>query len=95
MAWKLVRKSPPQKKQTLVYLKSVQSTLSHLQSPPEQMQFQRNYDSFLSKSYLHGMILLTMLAQRGPNKVKDNALIEQFVISRSSISNRGKQLRYV
>ena len=28
-------------------------------------------------------------------KVKDNALIEQFAISRLPISNRGKQLRYV
>ena len=48
------------------YVKSVQSTLNHLQSPPEQMQFQRNYDSFLSKSPLHGMILFTMLAQNRP-----------------------------
>ena len=29
--------------------KSVQSTLSHLQSPPERMQSQRNYGSFLWK----------------------------------------------
>ena len=72
-------------------LKSVQSTLSHLQSPPEQTQSQRSYGSFLSKSHLDGMILQTMLAQNRP-KVKDNALIEQFHISRSSISNRGKQL---
>ena len=47
-------------------LKSVQSTLSHLQSPPEQMQSQRNYGSLLSKSHLRGMILLTMLAQNRP-----------------------------
>ena len=47
-------------------LKSVQSTLSQLQSPPEQMQSQHNYGSFLSKSHLHGMILLTMLAQNRP-----------------------------
>ena len=33
---------------------------------PEQMQSQRNYGSFLSKSHLHGMILLTMLAQNRP-----------------------------
>ena len=58
---------------------------------PWTMQSQRNYGSFLSKSHLDGMILLTMLAQ----KVKDNALIELFAISRLSISNRGKQLRYV
>ena len=47
-------------------VKSVQSTLSHLQRPPEQMQSQRNYGSFLSKSCLSGMILLTMLAQNSP-----------------------------
>ena len=29
------------------HVKSVQPTLSHLQSPPEQMQSQHNYDSFL------------------------------------------------
>ena len=69
-------------------LKSVQSTLDHLQSPPKQMQSQRNYDSFSSKSHLHGMILLTMLAQNLPKR-KDNALLEQFAISNSSISNRG------
>ena len=57
---------------TLALLKPVQSTLSHLQSPPEQMQSQRNYGSFLSKSHLRGMILFTMLAQNRP-KVKDNA----------------------
>ena len=34
--------------------------------PPEQMQCQRNYGSFLSESHLHGMILLTMLAQNCP-----------------------------
>ena len=33
---------------------------------PEQMQSQRNYGSFLSKSHLHGMILFTMLAQNRP-----------------------------
>ena len=33
---------------------------------PEQMQSQRNYGSFLSKSHPHGMILLTMLAQNRP-----------------------------
>ena len=69
-------------------VKSVQSTLSHLQSPPEQMQSQHNYGSFLSKSHIHGMILLTMLAPNRP-KVKDNALIDQFAFSRSSISKRG------
>ena len=37
------------------------------------------------------MILLTMLAQ----EVKNDALIEQFSISKSSISSRGKQLQYV
>ena len=47
-------------------VKSVQSTLSHLQSPPEQMQSQRNYDSFFSKSHLHRMILFTMSAQNRP-----------------------------
>ena len=47
-------------------VKSVQSTLSHLWSPPEQMQSQRNYGSFLSKSHLHGMILLRILAQNRP-----------------------------
>ena len=57
----------------LSLLKSVQSTLSHLQSPPEQMQSQRNYGSFLSKSHLHGMILLTILSQNRP-KSKDNAI---------------------
>ena len=30
-------------------VKSFQSTLSHLQSPPERMQSQRNYGSFLRK----------------------------------------------
>ena len=86
-------------------LKFVQSTLSHLQSPPEQMQSQRNYGSFLSKSHLHGIILLTMLAQKlkdsalieqfAISRLKDNALVEQFAISRLSVSNREKQLRYV
>ena len=33
---------------------------------PEQMQSQCNYGSFLAKSHLHGMILLTMLAQNRP-----------------------------
>ena len=47
-------------------VKSVQSTLSHLQSPPDWMQSQRNYGSFLSKSDLHGRILYTMLAQNCP-----------------------------
>ena len=47
-------------------VQSVQSTLSHLQSPSEQMQSQRNYGSFLSKSHLQGMILFTMLAQNRP-----------------------------
>ena len=61
-------------------LKSVQSTLSHLQSPPDQMQSQHNYGSFLSKSHLHGMILLTMLTQNRP-KSEDNGLVEQFAIS--------------
>ena len=50
-------------------VKSVQSTLSHLQSLPEQLQSQRNYGSFLSKSHLHGMILFAMLAQNHP-KIK-------------------------
>ena len=52
----------------LIYFifKSVQSTLSHLQSPPEWRQSQRNYGSFLSKSDLHGTILYTMLAQNCP-----------------------------
>ena len=48
------------------FLLTVQSTLSHLQSPPEQMQSQRNYGSFLSKSQFHGVILFTMLAQNRP-----------------------------
>ena len=52
-----------------MHLKSVQSTLSHLQS---QMQSQRNYGSFLSKSHLHGMILFTMLPKIA-QKVKDSA----------------------
>ena len=47
-------------------VKSVQSTLSHLQSPPKQMKSQRNYGSFLLKLYLHGMILSTMLSQNRP-----------------------------
>ena len=47
-------------------LKSVLSTLNHLQSPPEQMQSQHNSGSFLSKSHLHGMILFTKLAQNRP-----------------------------
>ena len=38
-------------------MESVQSTLSNLQSPPEQMQSQCNYVSFLSKSHLHDTIL--------------------------------------
>ena len=67
-------------------IKSVQSTLSHLQSPPEQMQSQLHYGSFLLKSHLHGMILLTMPAQN-----RSESLVEQFAISRSSISNMGKQ----
>ena len=41
------------------------------------------------------MILLTMLAQNRPRIKKNNAVIEQFAISKSSISNRGKQPRYV
>ena len=59
---------------TSLTIKSVQSTLSHLQSPPEQMQSQRNYGSFLPK-----------IAQN----VEDSGLIEQFAVSRSSISSRG------
>ena len=55
------RRSP----QTSV-VKSVQSTLSHLQSPPEWMQSQRNYGSFLSKSDLHGTISHTMIGQNCP-----------------------------
>ena len=47
-------------------VKSVQSTLNHLQSPPEWMQSQRNYSSFLSKSNLHGTIVHSMLAQNCP-----------------------------
>ena len=79
---------------TMNELFKVSSTLSHLQIPCEQMQPQSNYGSFLSKSHLHGISLLTMLAQNR-QKVKDNALIVQFAISRLSISNRGKQLQYV
>ena len=51
-------------------LKSVQSTLSHLQSPPEQIQSQHNYDSVFSKSHLYGMILFTMLVQNRPKSKK-------------------------
>ena len=65
-------------------LKSVQPTLSHLQSPPEQMQSQRNYGSFLSKSHLRGMILLTMLAQNRPKSKRQyfNRAIFFFKIKR-------------
>ena len=34
-------------------VKSVQSTLSHLRSPPEQMQSKLNFGSFLSKFHIH------------------------------------------
>ena len=50
-----------------------------LAESPEQMQSQRNYGSFLSKSDLHGMVLLTMVAKIA-QKVEDNALTEQFAI---------------
>ena len=69
-------------------LKSVQLILSHLQSPLEWIQSQLNYGSFLSKSYLHGTILHTMLAQNCPKSKQ-----EQFAISGWSTSNRGKQMR--
>ena len=61
----------------LLQLKSVRSTLSHLQSPPEQMQSQRNYGSFLSKSHLHRLILLTVLAQNRPKSKTQNNLLFQ------------------
>ena len=48
-------------------IKSVQSALSHLQSPPlNKCSAKRNYGSFVSKSHLHSMILLTMLAPNRP-----------------------------
>ena len=72
-------------------VKSVQLALSHLQSPLEQMQSQRNYGSFLSKSHLHGMILLTMLNQNCPKSKRQcfNGAIFYFKIK------QGKQLGYV
>ena len=84
----MISKSYPQVKpltfriKTFQLLKSVQSTLSHLQSPPEEMQSQRNYGSFLSKSHLHGMILLTMFAQNRPTSKRQcfNRAIRYFKI---------------
>ena len=58
----LVTKHKPEAIEQQGELKSVHSTLSHLQSPTEWMQSQYNYGSFLSKSDLHGTILYTCSA---------------------------------
>ena len=60
----------------------------HAESP-EQMQSQRNYGSFLSKSHLHSVTLLKQCLPKISQKVKDNALIEQSSISRSNTNTGG------
>ena len=55
-------------KYTAYILKSVQSTLSHPQSHPGQIQSQRHYGSFLSKSLLQWHDLINNACPKLPKK---------------------------
>ena len=55
----------------------------------KRIQSHHNYDSFLSKSHLHGTILLTKPSQNcSKGFIKTVLELEQFAISRRSISDR-------
>ena len=76
-------------------VKSSQSTLSHLQSPPEKNAVPAQLWLFLVKITSSWHDYINNACPKSQKKGKDNVSIEQFAISTSSISNRGKQLRYV